>query len=80
MRQALHSLRTYTISLAGSLEGAAKERKTASIRRWRILAGVSGMIAVVETEEFMADVKGVLSEDERDDLTCMWPSIPKRVI
>jgi mRNA-degrading endonuclease RelE of RelBE toxin-antitoxin system len=26
------------------------------------------MIAVVETEEFLADVKGVLSEDEHDDL------------
>jgi len=26
------------------------------------------MIAVVETEEFLADVKDVLSEDERDDL------------
>ena len=30
--------------------------------------GVSGIIAVVETEEFLADVKGVLSEDEHDDL------------
>jgi hypothetical protein len=30
--------------------------------------GVSEMIAVVETEEFLADVKGVLSEDEHDDL------------
>jgi mRNA-degrading endonuclease RelE of RelBE toxin-antitoxin system len=30
--------------------------------------GVSDLIAVVETEEFLADVKGVLSEDERDDL------------
>ncbi len=26
------------------------------------------MIAVVETEEFLADVKGVLSEEEHDDL------------
>ena len=26
------------------------------------------MIAVVETEEFLADVKGVLSEDQHDDL------------
>ena len=26
------------------------------------------MIAVVETEEFLADVKGILSEDERDAL------------
>ena len=26
------------------------------------------MIAVVETEEFLADVKGVLSEDEHDNL------------
>jgi len=26
------------------------------------------MIAVVEMEEFLADVKGVLSEDEHDDL------------
>jgi Xaa-Pro aminopeptidase len=26
------------------------------------------MIAVVETEEFLADVKGILSEDEHDDL------------
>ena len=26
------------------------------------------MIAVVETEEFLADVKGVLSEDEHDAL------------
>jgi hypothetical protein len=26
------------------------------------------MVAVVETEEFLADVKGVLSEDEHDDL------------
>ena len=31
-------------------------------------SGVSEMIAVVETEEFLADVKGVLSEDEHDDL------------
>jgi mRNA-degrading endonuclease RelE of RelBE toxin-antitoxin system len=30
--------------------------------------GVTVMIAVVETEEFLADVKGVLSEDEHDDL------------
>jgi mRNA-degrading endonuclease RelE of RelBE toxin-antitoxin system len=30
--------------------------------------GVSDMVAVVETEEFLADVKGVLSEDEHDDL------------
>src|ERR1039458_8443708 len=30
--------------------------------------GVSEMIAVVETEEFLTDVKGVLSEDEHDDL------------
>ena len=29
---------------------------------------VSRMIAVVETEEFLADVKGILSEDERDAL------------
>jgi hypothetical protein len=29
---------------------------------------VSQMIAVVETEEFLADVKGVLSEDEHDAL------------
>ena len=26
------------------------------------------MIAVVETEEFLTDVKGILSEDEHDDL------------
>ena len=25
------------------------------------------MIAVVETEEFLTDVKGILSEDEHDD-------------
>ena len=38
------------------------------------------MIAVVETEEFLADVKGVLSEDEHDDLiSCMLPCILKRV-
>src|ERR1039457_6482299 len=30
--------------------------------------GVSEMIAVLETEEFLTDVKGVLSEDEHDDL------------
>jgi hypothetical protein len=42
--------------------------------------GVSVMIAVVETEEFLADVKGVLSEDEHDDLiSCMLPCILKRV-
>jgi len=29
---------------------------------------VSQLIAVVETEEFLADVKGVLSEDEHDAL------------
>ncbi len=29
---------------------------------------LSGMIAVVETEEFLTDVKGILSEDEHDDL------------
>lgn len=29
---------------------------------------VSELIAVVETEEFLTDVKGVLSEDEHDDL------------
>jgi hypothetical protein len=29
---------------------------------------LSEMIAVVETEEFLTDVKGILSEDEHDDL------------
>jgi mRNA-degrading endonuclease RelE of RelBE toxin-antitoxin system len=35
------------------------------------------MIAVVETEEFLADVKGVLSEDEHDALIQYVAQYPK---
>ena len=35
------------------------------------------MIAVVETEEFLADVKGVLSEDEHDALILYVAQYPE---
>jgi hypothetical protein len=38
------------------------------------------MIAVVETEEFLADAKSILSEDEHEALVCTLPSIPKRAL
>ena len=38
---------------------------------------VSQLIAVVETEEFLADVKGVLSEDEHDSLILYVAQYPK---
>ena len=38
---------------------------------------VGGMIAVVETEEFLADVKGVLSEEEREALILYVTQYPE---
>jgi len=35
------------------------------------------MIAVVETEEFLADVQGVLSEEEQDDLILYVAHFPE---
>lgn len=37
------------------------------------------MIAVVETEEFLADVKGVLSEDEHEALIWYVAQYPESV-
>jgi hypothetical protein len=38
------------------------------------------MIAVVETAEFLADVKGVLSKTNTMRSFCTWPSVPMLVI